>query len=559
MKKSKFIISKFLIVVIALSLFVGCSSKKEEKNITSTDGNIKEFSAFFAVTGKEIPDNNRIKNAIAEKIGAKINETWLLGQTAKAKIGVMIASGNYTDFIDGGDVTQNLIDAGALVPLENKLDKYPNIKKFWSASEWEKVRKEDGHIYYIPQFVNVKDDKYTATNFGGEAFWIQKAVLEWANYPIIKTPDEYFDVIEKYKAANPTINGKSTIGFEILCDDWRYFCLENPPQFLAGYPNDGKAIVDKDTLTAKSYDLIPEAKKYFKKLNEEYNKGIIDPETFTASYDQYISKISTGRVLGMVDQKWEFQNAEWILKQKNMYERTYIPLALSFDTNIKTNYRSKAAINPSGGLAITTSCKDVDGALKVINDLLSNDVIILRNWGEKDIDYKIDDNGLFYKTDEQRANQGNLEWINYNMCAYGYFPGYSEGYLDDGINCIMPDDQIGEFEATLSGIDKKILKGYGVEKWTDFLPNCEEVGAWYPIYSACNSWSSDKPEEAALQKMNEIKRQWLPRVIMSNPYQFDSVWNEYETTLKTQADIKVYEDALTKEVKRRVELSSKNK
>lgn len=32
-----------------------------------------------------------------------------------------------------------------------------------------------------------------------------------------------------------------------------------------------------------------------------------------------------------------------------MYERTYIPLALSFDTNIKTNYRSKVAINPSGG------------------------------------------------------------------------------------------------------------------------------------------------------------------------------------------------------------------
>ena len=41
------------------------------------------------------------------------------------------------------------------------------------------------------------------------------------------------------------------------------------------------------------------AVKYFKKLNEEYQKGIVDPESFTQTYDEYISKLSTGRVLGM--------------------------------------------------------------------------------------------------------------------------------------------------------------------------------------------------------------------------------------------------------------------
>jgi putative aldouronate transport system substrate-binding protein len=534
-------------------------SKSEENNIKSIDRKTKEFTAFFAVEGKEVPDNNRVKNAIAEKIGAKVNETWIAGQNAKERIGAMIASGEYTDFIDGGEKTQELVNAGALVPLEDKLDKYPNIKRFWSDSEWEKVKKDYGHIYYIPQFGNVKDDKYTATNFRGEAFWIQKAVLEWANYPQINTIDEYFDVIEKYKAANPTINGKTTIGFQILCDDWRYFCLENPPQFLAGYPNDGKAIVNKETLTAKSYDLISEARKYFKKLNEEYNKGIIEPETFTTSYDEYISKLATGRVLGMVDQQWEFQNAEWSLKQQNMNERTYVPLALSFDKKVMTNYRTKLAINPGSGLGITTSCKDVDGALKVINDLLSNDVIILRTWGEKELDYKVDNEGIFYRTEEQRANQTNLQWSNYNMCGYGYFPNYSEGYLDDGINCIMPNDQVSEFKARLSGIDKKVLEGYGFEKWADFIPNSEEVGAWYPIYSVCNTWTADKPEGVALQKMAEIKREWLPKVIMVKPNEFDYVWNQYKTTLTTQADIKVYEDALTKEVRRRVELFGKTK
>ena len=49
----------------------------------------------------------------------------------------------------------------------------------------------------------------------------------------------------------------------ILCDDWRYFCLENPPQFLSGYPNDGCCMVDPDTLTVMDYNVTETAKAYF--------------------------------------------------------------------------------------------------------------------------------------------------------------------------------------------------------------------------------------------------------------------------------------------------------
>ena len=327
-----------------------------------------------------------------------------------------------------------------------------------------------------------------------------------------------------------------------------YFCLENPPQFVAGYPNDGKAIIDKSTLTAKNYNTIPEAQQYFKKLNEEYSKGIIDPETFTQSYDQYTSKLSTGRVLGMVDQHWEFLTAEQALQQQHLDERTWVPLGLTLDPNVKGQYKTKPAFNAGSGLGITTSCKDVDGALKAINDLLSDDVLTLRYWGEKDKDYKVDDKGVFYMTDEQRANIRNQDWVNENLCYYTYFPQYTAGYLEDGVNCILPAQQQGEFEATLTDIDKKVLNGYGYKKWTDFLNDePEQNEPWYPIYSACTGWSADQPENVAMLKMDEIKKQWLPKVVMSNTNEFDSMWNQYQTTLTTQADIKAYEDALTKE------------
>lgn len=553
--KRKRLISLVLTSLLTLGIFNGCSSSNGEGDSNVNKDGIKEFSAFFAVAGKEISEDNRVKAAIAEKTGAKVDEQWLTGQTAKERIGVMIAGGEYPDFIDGGDGTQALVDAGALIPLEGYFDDYPNIKNLWSEADWEKVKKEDGHIYYIPQFSNIKRKDMTTVH-NDEAFWIQKAVLEWANYPTIKTLDEYFDLIQKYKEANPEINGQPTIGFEILSDDWRYFCLENPPQFLAGYPNDGKAIIDPETITAKAYETIPEAKQYYEKLNEMYSKGIIDPETFTSSYDQYISKISSGRVLGMVDQKWQFQTAESSLIQQGLDERTYVPLGLTIDPNVESQYRSKPAINVGGGLGITTSCEDVEGALKFINDLLSEDVMILRYWGEKDVDYFVDEDGLFYRNQEQRDNNKIDEWRTKNVCNYSYFPQYT-GLLEDNKNAVSPGQQPSEFYDGLSDVDKKILDAYGYEKFTDFLPEPAETNQpWFPIYSFASTLTGESEAGIAMQKMDEIKRQWLPQVIMTDTSKFESTWNEYQTKLTTEANVKAYEEVLTKEARRRAELFS---
>ena len=65
--------------------------------------------------------------------------------------------------------------------------------------------------------------------------------------------------------------------------------------------------------------------------------------------------------------------------------------------------------------------------------------------------------------------------------------------------------------------------------------------------------SADDPASLALVKMDDIKKKWLPKVIMGKTNDFDSTWKEYTTTLTTQADVKAYEDSLTKEVRRRVE------
>lgn len=535
MKRRK-LISVLLAATMMAAMFAGCGSdaastdaKENADGADSTEaGGVKEFTAFFAVPGSEINDDNEIQQIIADKTGVKVKETWLTGQTAEEAVGMMITGGELPDFICGGSGQSQLYDADVLVALDDYLDDYPNIKNFFTQQQWDQLRQDDRHIYWIPQFSNIKGEEKVCTH-NDEAFWIQARVLKWADYPEIRTMDQYFDLIERYNEANPTMeDGTENIPYTILCDDWRYFCLENAPQFLDGYPNDGSCIVDPETLTVIDYNTTDTAVKYFQKLNEEYQKGIVDPESFTQTYDEYIAKLSTGRVLGMIDQWWDFAyTAGDAIKQAGLDAQgcDYIPLPITIDESVKNQWHcSGGVLNVSDGLAITTSCEDVEAALQFVDDLLSQDIHNLRFWGVEGVDYNVDDNGEFYRTEEQRTRAVDTAYKASHTCTYSYFPQYS-GTSDDGINANKPDGQANEFFDGLNDDVKEAFSAYGAETYVDMIGTNEAPGAWYPMWSYSNSFTTDTEGGMAWNKIGEIKHEYLPQVVMAKD--FDAAWAEY--------------------------------
>ncbi len=553
--KKKQLLAALMGVAMLSTLLAGCGGG--DKEASSEEGGVKEFTAFFAVPGTEINDDNEIQQKIAEITGAKCKETWLTGQTAEEAVGTMIAGGEYPDFIDGGDGMAQLYDAGALVALDDYIDDYPNIKEYLTDQEWDKLRQEDGHIYWINQFQNIYGEE-KATTHNDEAFWIQTRVLEWAGYPEVKTMDQYFDLIEAYQEANPTMeDGTENIPYTILCEDWRYFCLENAPQFLDGYPNDGSVIVDPEELKVIDYNTTPTAVKYFQKLNEEYHKGIVDPESFTQTYDEYIAKLSTGRVLGMIDQWWNFAyNVNDSLKQQGLDEQgcDYVPLPITIEEGIQNKWHcSGSVLNEASGLAITTSCEDVEGALQFIDDLLSQEVHDLRYWGVEGEDYEVDENGLFYRTEEQRLEASDTAYKASHLCTYSYFPQYA-GTSRDGINAMQPQYQPTEFFDGLSDDVKKCFEAYGAETYVDMLGTSEAPGPWYPMYSYSNNMTTSTPGGMALTKMGEIKHEYLPKVVMAED--FDAAWDEYMEAYES-CDPQAFLDEMQEELDRRMEEAAK--
>lgn len=563
MKKKK-VISLLLTAVMAVSLFAGCGGSGNDSKGTSgstgkssDNGEVKEFTFFGAVPGSEINDDNEIQEKIAELTGVKVKETWLTGQTAEEAVGTLIAGGEYPDFIDGGDGMAQLYNAGALVALDDYIDDYPNIKNYFTEQEWDQLRQDDGHIYWIQQFGNIHGEEKTCTH-NDEAFWIQTRVLEWAGYPEIKTMDQYFDLIERYNEANPTMeDGTENIPYTILCDDWRYFCLENAPQFLDGYPNDGSVIVDPDTLKVVDYNTTPTAKRYFQKLNEEYQKGIVDPESFTQTYDEYIAKLSTGRVLGMIDQWWDFAyTAEDAIKQQGLDEQgcQYVPLPITIEEGMTNQWHNSGGVlNVASGLAITVSCEDVEGALQFIDDLLGQEIHDLRFWGIEGVDYQVGDDGLYYRTEEQRTQAADTAYKASHLCTYSYFPQW-KGTSEDGINAMNPDGQAEEFFDGLSESVQKCFEAYGCETYVDMLGTSEAPGPWYPMYSYSNNMTTATEGGTAWTKMGEIKHEYLPKVVMATD--FESAWEEYMGVYE-DCNPQAFLDEMQAELDRRMEEAAK--
>ena len=544
-------IAMLLTSAIAVSALAGCGNSDSDSStsqssgsesgsssdVTGTEsetsgasGEVTDFTMFITMPGSEINSDNEIANMIAEKWGVRIKETWLTGQTAAEATGTLIASGEYPDFVDTDDMTQ-LVDAEALIPLDDYIDKYPEFKNTWfTEEEWEKFRQPDGHIYWINPFGNTKGES-TATTHNDEAFWIQVRVLEWAGYPDIQTMDDYFKVLEDYMAANPTMeDGTENIAYTILCEDWRYFCLENAGQFLAGHPNDGSVLVDSATLTIGDYNTSEDTKKYLQKLNEEYNKGFVDPESFTQTYDEYIAKLSTGRVLGMIDQWWDFAyTVNDVFKQQGLdtIGCNYVPLGLTTESGMDNRWHTyDDTVNQASGIAISVDCADPDKAFKFIVDCaMDQELHDLRFWGVKDVDYQVDDAGLYYRTDEQRMNWADTSYQASHRCQYSYFPQWG-GTSDDGINANKPEEQPSEFQSDMAQPLKDCLAAYGARNYPDMIGSVVETnGPWFPMYSYSNNFTTETPGGVAWAKMGEIKHEYLPKVIMASD--FDAAWEDY--------------------------------
>lgn len=550
-----------LALVAALSAtLVACSSEEEPDDGPSTpavipEGDLADASgtltpgdpttlSVWITTANQAPAaDNKITALLEEQLGVTLNYEIVTPDNVDQKIGVMLAGGQFPDLVGTTDLQMRLLEGGALLRLDDMLatGDYPNLathveddikKMSYTGGEVE-----DG-LYIFPNYNRFYGEPTGGTYFG-PAFWIQKRVLEDAGWPDIEnmTLERYFELIEDFVAENPETDGLPTVGFEVLASTGREWGMTNPPALLAGSPNNGGVIVDENG-NAEIYANKDIARDFYEVLNENYAKGLVDPESFTLTYDQYVAKLANGNVLGMHDQGWNFQTATQSLQSAGKDEYTYVPLMPVYD-GVEPWYADRPVMNTNQGFGVSVSSDQPEKALKFLDLMLSEPWQKVLSWGVEGEDYLVDDDGMFYRTEEQRANARDLTWRASNRleALLDVLPKHN-GQFSDG-NAYSPDDQPTEFFATLSEYDRGVMEAYGKQTWLEFMNPQPENPKYYPAW---NITLSDEANQVN-QQLTDANVQNLPRIIAGDPDDFDANWQAYVDTI-SRIDVQVYEDAI---------------
>ncbi|MBU9723363.1 MULTISPECIES: extracellular solute-binding protein [Bacillaceae] len=497
--------------------------------------------------GNDIELNQtRIGAELEELTGVNFRVEHLVGEMNQ-KIGVMIASGDYPDVIVPDDAIDDLLDAEAFIPLDNLLEEYgPNLLDVY-GDYLEMFRMDDGNIYFLP-FGPTVNEFVPNPEIDQGAWWIQRAVLKEAGYPEIHTIDEFFELILDYAAENPEIDGMTTIPYTGLTYDWRFFAFSNIPNHLAGYPNDGGVMIDLDTHEASVYADSEHAYNFLKKLNELNANGHLDQEMFVMNYDEYLAKLSSGRVLGFFDYGWQIGNARTALEDAGDPDREFVPIPVVFDGVEYDQYLDPPAFTINRGIGISVNAESPERIIQYWDYLVTEEFQKKVHYGYEGETYEVDENGRFYRTDEQIASLTTSLREELGMWYFDWYWPVLNGSFSDG-NAIQSNRQTEIFERGLTDEDREFLDAYGAETFADLFAEPDER-IWFPAWSAHIESGSDPDIFEA--RSEEILKRHYPQIVLEDPDNFDAAWEAFVDDYR-ELDVDAYEAFFTDVVRYRVD------
>jgi len=516
--------------------------------VTAAQDDLKEFDVFISVSLPDYSGSSIVGDIIQEETGVKLNREYLVGDLEQ-KVGLMIASQAYPDMLVAAHFTDKFVEAGALIPLNDLIDEHaPNIKKYYS-NHLESLKKDDGNIYYLPQLAipfEPAERRYPAVGF-----FINKRVLEANDYPVIKSFDQYFELIENYQAENPEYNGQSTIGYTTLFDGWRRFATTNGPMHLMGYPNEGGFVPVKEggEYVVRPYYGSNTEKYYYEKLNEMYNKGVVDQEAFVSNFDQYLEKLSSGRVLGTHNQYWQLQQAQEVLIDEHP-DSIMVPFPVTYDPIVEEHVRDKPYVQTTQGMGITTACEDPVAAIKYLDYLVKEETQHLLQWGIEGEHYHVDEDGMYYRTEEQLAMFQDPSWVRDEFGRHYFYNAFpSLTGLDSNGNSYMPSRQPSAIYANSSAAEKEVMDAYGVKSFTGLYNQPFEDRKYFPLWTITLPTNSEAQIEST--RMTDALVQHIPTLVMDSTEKFEANWDSYTEQINGLMDAQI--EAYQKQIDWRME------
>ena len=476
---------------------------------------------------------------LQEKTNVELEIEFLVGSDVRQKASLLIAAGEYPDLLTTSDASGDLKAAGAFVPLNDYIANSTNIKNCYTESQIKLMTQEDGNIYWFGNHASENAVYPTA------GYYLNMDLLAQAGYPQVTTFEQWQQLIIDYVEANPTYKGQSTIGITEPTEAWRASAVQyGGSRFLAGYPNDGLTVIDQDTLEAKVVMTQDFQKEFCRMLNKMWNLGIADPEMFMQTDEQLQSKIGSGRVAGMYDQRSMISVGLDAL-EANDPSRMLVAFPVTFEGVETERYRGARTFQPGFGIGISVTCEDPDRAFQFLDDLASEECQTVLRWGIEGTDWSYGEDGSLTKTADQWAQYNDVYYKQEQgieqMGWFYFWPGL-EAFPTSG-TIASPSNTPEYAQQAYEDYELEFLSHYDAQTFCDWF-NPSYDATYEPGYSIRQRIDTSDPRKIAGETALTITLEYVPKLAQCAPEDFDAVWDEFVGKL---ADLPLaeYEELVT--------------
>ncbi len=386
--------SMLLVVVMVVSVLAGCGNKETTKESTqkpasSTSETKKEESK---VEEKEEPTLITIGSTngwLMDPMPWYETEVWkVILEEANVevkyvdydeeKFNLMLTSGDLPDIVFStfGGKVDDIIKSGLALDLTSYIDEYaPNmaLDVYQQRNELVSSLKggEDNALYFIAPNMGLENARGgTDSSRGYNIRWDYYKEL---GTPEINSDDDYIDVLEQMVKAHPeTENEEKTyaMGLDgslgmwytraafvkpVLANIWTFSGSQYMSSYIDGHLVNGYTEVEN---SAYWTDM-----KFYNKL---YNKGLLDPDSFTQTADEFYNKVYAGRYMATPSKINGFYSENAAVDPETLAGMVRIP---SENHIVFGNKKALLGNFPSHYMFVSKDTKNVEAVMRFLNVL----------------------------------------------------------------------------------------------------------------------------------------------------------------------------------------------
>ena len=341
-----------------------------------------------------------------DELGIQI-EFMPTGDAVDQKLLALMASGELPDIV-GFKETQpaiNAVEAGMLLSLDEHADKLPNVfendfLKHARNYYRDQVSAGQNELFMMPSAIGPVGASNN-TNWKPQLLW---RVYQDIGAPEIGTLEDYLDVVEQMQAAYPENEaGEKVYGFSIFSDWDNLNALQiSTLSFFYGIDTEYVSQLMEVHVTDHDMNSILDENSFYKRALQFYfdanQRGLLDPDSLTQTFDQVQEKYSAGRTL--------FSHFSWLTGTFNSRGSGNVDNdpPNGYELVIADDFKIYDAPYQSVGrpwtFALSASTRYPDRALEFFNWFYDPINTSLLSNGPEGIIWEYDENGEPYVTDE---------------------------------------------------------------------------------------------------------------------------------------------------------------